>query len=405
MPEFVYTSKDQTGKTYSGVIDADSIDSFYHIIKDRSQYCITVKESGVPQKEIVFGSKKFNLKELSVFCRQFSTMLNSGLPVIKCLDILYQQTTNKKMRSSILGVYETVQRGESLSSAMKHQKTAFPSLFIHLVEAGEASGSLDSVMNRMAEQYEKENKLQNKVTQALIYPIFLCCLSIVVVIFLLTFVLPTFLSMFTQFGGQLPVTTKILLGISHLFTNYWYLILILLAGIYIGFRALMRKHNVRLGWDKLKLRLPIIGKLLLILESSRFARTLASLFNSGMPVMQSVEITANVMTNSYIRNRLFHVNEEVRRGSSISASIRKLNLFPLMLCSMLNIGEESGNMDVIRLKTSAFYDEEADAALQKLVSLIEPFMIVLLAVVVGFIIVSIITPIYGVYSQISKTGM
>lgn len=403
MPEFQYVSKDMSGKTFNGILEADNIESFYRTVRSRGQFCISVHETGLQQKEIHFGSQKIKLKDLSIFCRQFSTMLNSGLSVIKCLDILYQQTTKKNIKAVILGVYEAVQRGESLSKAMAMQD-AFPELLLNMVAAGEASGTLDTVMNRMASQYEKDNKLQNKVKQAMVYPIFLVCMSVAVVIFLLTFIMPTFLKMFNQFGGKIPPTTQMLLGISNALTNYWYLFIGVGIALYFIWVLLMRNESTRRSWDRMKLHFPIFGRIMLTLESARFARTLASLFSSGLPIIQSIEIVTRVIKNTYIKVGLSQATEDVRRGISISGAMRKLDIFPIMLCSMLNIGEESGNMDEILNKTAAFYDDEADTAIQQMVSLIEPIMIVVLALIVGFIIVSIITPIYSVYSSIGGSS-
>ena len=404
LPEYRYTAKDFSGKIFNGVIEADNPEAFYRTLKERSQFCLNVKEAGRQSMNISLTGNKLKLKDLSIFCRQFSTMLTAGLPVIKCLDILYEQTANKQFRSIILNVYEAVQRGDSLSRAMKGQKNAFPLLFLNMIEAGEASGSLDAVMQRLADQFEKDSKIQNKVSQALVYPAFLAGLTVVVVIVLLTFVLPTFLKMFSQFGGKMPITTQILLAISGALTNYWYIFIAGIILITVLWSTFLKSRSGRIMWDKFKLRLPVLGKILLIVESSRFARTLASLFSSGMPIIQSIEIVAKIMKNSYIQNGLYQVNEDVRRGVSISASVKKLNIFPLMLCSMLSIGEESGNMDDILNKTAAYYDEESDTAISKMVALLEPVMIVTLAVVVGFIIISVITPVFSIYSNINSGG-
>lgn len=404
MPEYIYTAKDYAGKVINGVIETENREAFYRTLRERSQFCLTVKEAGRQSMNIRLTGNKIKLKALSIFCRQFSTMISAGLPVIKCLDILYEQTEDKQFKAIILGVYEAVQRGDSLSRAMKAQKNAFPLLLLNMIEAGEASGSLDSVMQRMADQYEKDSKLQNKVTQALIYPAFLSVLTVAVVVVLLTFVLPTFLRMFAQFGGKLPITTRILLGLSGAITNYWYIFIGAIVLISVLWTAFLKSRQGRLAWDHFKLRMPVLGKILLVVESARFSRTLASLFSSGMPIIQSIEIVTKVMKNSYVQNRLYQVNEDVRRGVSISGSVKKLNVFPAMLCSMLSIGEESGNMDEILNKTAAYYDEESDTAISKMIALLEPVMIVLLAVIVGFIIISIITPIFSLYGSINSSS-
>ena len=408
MPEYQYTAKNKSGKTNNGIIDADNLQNFYKLMKERGLYCMSVKEgSGGTSKQISFNfsDKKIKLKQLTIFCRQFSTMLSSGITVIKCLDILYQQTENKNMKSNILGVYEAVQKGESLSRAMRSQKNAFPFLLLNMVEAGEASGSLDVVMQRMADNFEKDNKLQNKVKQAMVYPLFLSGLTIVVVIFLLTLVLPRFTGMFSQLGGDLPLPTKILLGLSGFIISYWYLLIIAVIIIVVLWNMYLKSKDGRIGWDKFKLKFPVIGKLLLIVESARFSRTLSSLISSGMPIIQALEIVGRVITNRYMEERLMAIVGDVRRGLTLSYSMKKLKLFPPMLCSMILVGEESGNLDDILNKTAAFYDEESDAAIARLLALIEPVMIVLLALIVGFIVISIITPIFSIYQSMSTGAM
>lgn len=400
MPEYQYVSKDMSGKTYTGTLEADNLDTFYRLITERKQFCISVREAGTAAKSISFSKKKLKLKELAIFARQFSTMLGSGLTVIKCLDILYQQATAKFLKNVILGVYESVQKGESLSKAMKAQGSAFPALFISMVESGEASGSLDTVMERLADQYEKDNKMHNKITQALIYPIVLIIMIIIVVIGMLTFILPRFTSMFDQLKADLPMPTKILLAISGAITNYWYIIIAVIILILILWKSFLKSPSGRLWFDKLKIKIPVAGKLLLIISASRFSRTLASLFSSGMPIVKALEIVGGVIGNKYLESRIQDVNEDVRRGVALSAAVKKAAIFPPMLCSMLNIGEESGNLDEILNKTSAFYDEESSNAIQKLISLIEPLLIVFLAVVVGFIVLSIILPIFSLYNSI-----
>lgn len=402
MAEYQYSAKDLSGKAYSGIIEAENLDTFYRILGERSQFCISVRQAG-NNKDLSITQKKLKLKELSVFSRQFATMLTSGLTVIKCLDVLYQQTESKLLKSVILGVYERVQRGESLSKAMRTQGQAFPPLFLSMVAAGEASGSLDSVMTRMADQYEKDNKIRNKITQALIYPAVLAVMTVIVVIFMLTFIMPTFMSMFEEFHVQLPLSTQILLGLSGAISGYWYIFIVGIILISVLWNAFLKSASGRLWWDRLKIKVPIAGKLMLIIASSRFSRTLASLFSSGMPIVQALEIVGGVLGNRYIETRIESVGEEVRRGVSLSAAVRRIELFPPMLVSMLSIGEESGTLDDILKKTSAYYDEESDAAIQKLIALIEPIMIVFLALVVGFIVLSIIIPIYSIYNSVGTS--
>ncbi len=350
MPEYIFVSKDSVGKNYKGTLEADNITAFYRILSERGQFCVSVKQAGTAKKSIEITPQRLKLKELAIFSRQFSTMLNSGLTVIKCLDVLYQQSTNKFMKSTILSVYEAVQKGDSLSKAMKMQKKAFPPLFLSMVAAGELSGSLDDVMKRMADQYEKDNRLKNRVQQALIYPAILSVMTVLVVIFMLTFILPRFMSMFSQFGGTVPAPTRFLLALSHVLTTYWFFIIILVFVVGFLIYIWLRSEAGRYTWDKTKIKIPIFGKLMVIVISSRFSRTLASLFSSGMPIVQSLELVGSVLGNKFIEKQIENVSEDVRRGVSLSSAVRRINLFPPMLCSMLNIGEESGNLDDILTK-------------------------------------------------------
>lgn len=403
MPEYQYVAKDMSGKSIKGTLEAENINMFYQMLSERDQVCVSVREAGAASKSINIRSKKLKLKELAIFSRQFSTMLSSGLTVIKCLDVLYQQTTGKYLKSVILQVYESVQKGESLSKAMSSQDGVFPPLFLSMIAAGEVGGTLDEVMARMADQYEKENKLNNKITQALIYPIILVFLTICVVVMMLVFIVPRFMDMFKEYGGTIPAPTRILLAISGAMTNYWYIIIGVVLVIVFAWKAFLRSESGRLWWDKVKIKMPIVGKLLLVIISSRFSRTFASLYSSGIPIVQSLDIVGGVLNNKFVEEKVQEVSGNVSRGTSLSSAVRKISVFPTMLCSMLSIGEESGNLEDILKKTAAFYDEESDTAIQKLIALIEPVMIIILAVIVCFVILSIILPIYTIYNSVDAS--
>jgi type IV pilus assembly protein PilC len=238
----------------------------------------------------------------------------------------------------------------------------------------------------------------------MIYPLVLLILTVAIVAVLLAFVVPTFVGMFKQIGGDLPAPTKILLSISNAITGYWYLLLLGIGFIVLVVYIAFKSPKVRIAFDKFKLRMPVFGKLQIIVESAQFARTLASLFSSGLPIIQALDIVGKVIGNRFIKEKLFDVTEDVKKGLSLSIAMRKIALFPLMLCSMLSIGEESGNMDEILNKTAEFYDEESDTSIQRMVALIEPLMIVLMGAMVGFIVISIIMPVFSMYNQINSTG-
>ncbi len=298
-------------------------------------------------------------------------------------------------------IYEAVQKGEAMSDAFHHQGEAFPELFINMLLAGESSGTLDTVLLRMADHYEKEVKLKNKIKGAMIYPMVLMTLTIVVVILMLTVVLPSFIGIIEAGGGQLPGPTRMLIALSEFLQKYWYLVGGVILLLTIGWRAYKRSDTGHLWWDTQKLKLPIVKKSLRMIYSSRFARTLSTLLSSGIQMLQSLDITARVINNQKIHNKRKTVIEDIRKGTPLSVSLRKTNEFPPMIYNMINVGEESGLLDDILTKTAAFFDEESDAAIQRLVGLLEPLMIILMAVIIGFIVIAIALPMFSMYGAIA----
>lgn len=396
MPEFRYTVIDTKGQTVSGTMEADNIEDCSRIIKQRGLYCIELAPASIATRSLNFGKKqKFDVKQLSLFCRQFSTMLNSGIGVIKSLDILYNQAEKPELKAILKKVYESVQRGQSLSTSLNAQDGAFPDLLINMVESGETSGTLDGVLGRLADTFEKNVKTGNKLKSAMMYPIILGILTVLVVIILMVFVMPTFVKMFQTAGAKLPLPTLILVGLSNSLINFWYIyIVVIVSAILIWINWLKVEAN-RLKWDTYKTKMPKVGKLLVIIITSRFARTISTLMKSGITLVKSLEITAKVVGNKYFEKRIMEVREEILTGISLSGALKKINIFPVMLLSMITIGEESGNLEDVLHKTSSFYDEESDSAITKMVGLLEPLMIVVMAGIVGFIVVSIILPMFG----------
>lgn len=395
MPEFNYSVLDASGQTLSGVMEAENEEVCRKIIAQRGLYCLKVSPVSAGSRSINIGPVKIKVKELTVFCRQFSTMLVSGVGIIKSLDILHGQATNPKFKAIIKRVYESVQRGQSFSAALSAQEGAFPDLMVSMVEAGEASGSLDRVMERVADHFEKTMKTKNKVRNAMMYPIILGTLTVLVVLLLMVFVVPVFIDMFGTAGAELPLPTKILVAISNSLTGYWYVYAGLVILVMVLFMSYLRKPEGRYNWDKFKTTAPKVGKLNVIILSSRFARTLATMMHSGIPLIRSLEIASNVLGNTYFERHVNEMTDDIRKGISFSIAIKKAGLFPPMLVSMISIGEESGTLDDVLNKTANFYDEDADNAVTKLVGLLEPLMIIIMALIVGFIVVSIIMPMYG----------
>ncbi|MDD2362421.1 MAG: type II secretion system F family protein [Oscillospiraceae bacterium] len=402
MPEFRYSVMDSKGQTLSGIMEADDQDVCRKLIAQRGLYCIEVAPVSLAQRSISFGGKsKIKPKELTVFCRQFSTMMISGISVIKCLDILHSQADNATTKEVIKKVYEGVQRGQSLSAALAGQDQVFPDFMINMVEAGEASGTLDRVMERLADHFEKNLKTANKVKNAMTYPIILGMLTVSVVIILMIFVLPVFIEMFETSGVKLPLPTRILVGISNSLTGYWFIYLIIISAVSLAWIRYLKNENGRLKWDRYKVNMPIIGKLNLIIISAQFARTMSTMMQSGIPLLKSLEITSRVLGNKYYEKCLVDIGEDIRKGISLSSSIKKADIFPILMTSMISIGEESGTLEDILVKTSLLYDEESDAAISKLVGMLEPLMIIIMALVVGFVVISIIVPMFSMMSLVN----
>lgn len=345
-------------------------------------------------------SGKIKLKELSMFCRQMNSMLKSGINIVKCIDILSIQTEERNFRTVLKNMNKKLQTGSSFSEAVESSNEVFPAMFLSMIQAGELSGNLELVMGRLAVQYKKEYKTESKVKSAMTYPIVLAVVATVVVVFLLIYVMPTFVDLYESSGVTLPYVTRILLMLSSWLQNYWqYIALVLLSAVLIITR-LMKNKNVRYKIDSFKLRIPLYRTLKVKLAASRFSRTLSTLVESGVPLLSGLEAVSAVVGNECIKRLILCAREDVRKGSSLSFSIESNSVFPPMVYNMVKIGEESGELEDILNKTADFYDEEVENTIQKLVALIEPVMIVLMAVIIGFIMLAMITPMFDMVNTV-----
>ena len=394
MKTFQVTSMTRQGKTSNIVFSVASAEDLKKTMKEKNLYLIDYRE--INPKEV--SGKKLSVKSLVVFSRQLSTMIAAGIPIIQALDMLQSKADNKRSKEIYRSIFEDVQKGNSLSDSMFAQRGAFPDLLTNMVKAGEMGGSLDQSLARMSSHFEKEAKLASKVKSASIYPAILGFVSVTVVLLLVTFVLPTITSMFDQ--SQMPWTTKILLGFSSFLIANWLWLIIGLFFLIVGFRFALKVSSVRIAVDRLKLRLPIFGKLNRTVYSARCARAFSSLYSSGVQTLDMIETTGNVLNNAYLRTKFDNVLEGVSRGDLISQAIEQTNEFDPMLSSMIFIGEESGSLGDILSSTADYFDNEADSALQRMVSMIEPIMIIVLGLVIGFIVISIIQPIFTMYGSV-----
>lgn len=396
MPNYQYKAKDLQGKYHEGTISVDNPQALYTQLKEQQLFCITYKVVTQKNKK----NKKLKIKTLVILCRQIATMLNSGVSIIKCIDILHKQAEDKFLKAVLLKLYGEIQKGNPLSSILREQGETFPDLFIAMVEAGEKSGSLDEAFEKLAVHYEKEKELEAKVKNAMIYPIILGIVSIGVLLILLLYVVPNFFTLFTDMIDTLPWSTRFLLALSQFLINQWVLIVSFTGILILALFAMKDQPWLKKYKEYLYFHLPVIGKLNKIIISARFAETLSTLYGSGLSLIECVDMSHKVVNNGQLNKKLDKVKEEITVGIPLSLALMNADIFPEMLVHMVQIGEESGQLEEILEKTSRFYAQEADTAIKRLVALLEPAMIVILGVIVGFIVAAIVPSMYSVYQHI-----
>ena len=397
---YKYRSITPDGREVEGFYEGDSEAGLVKMLKERKELVISIERDIKSETRIELFKTKVKKKDLALFCRQFYTMISAGLGIVPCLEILVAQTRNKTFKNAIADAYEEVQKGKTLSQAMKEHTSVFPTILVSMVEAGEVSGNLDTVMLRMAEHFEKENKLENKIKSAMVYPAVLAVVSVVVVVFMLVFIMPTFIGMFESSGVELPGLTKVLLNISNSLKTYWYIYIGVILALVTGIRRYKKTEGGRRLFDSLKLRFPIVKGTTSMLITSRFTRTLSTLLTSGIPLIQALEVVARVVNNTIIEERMVEGIDSVRKGVSLARTVKDVGVFPPMVDSMIKIGEESGSLDDMLTKTADFYDEEVQTSLQKLTSMLEPIMLVVMGFIIGFIVIAMYLPMFDMMKTV-----
>ena len=356
---------------------------------------ISVEEKVMGSKEIVlFQSKKIKLKDISLFCKQMSVMLESGIPLNNAVDILEQQATSKNLKSSLKIVSKSLKEGSQLSKAMLDQEGMFPDLLIRMVQAGEKTGKLDEVLEKMSEHYNKELKTSRQIRGAMIYPAVLAFLAVGAVLALLYIVIPSFSGIFEQSGMDMPLPTRIVLAASNFVRSYWY-ILFGVTGILVFLFLRYRSTEAgRYQLDRLKLWLPVIKGPMQKIVTARFASTLAILTSAGIPLVEAIESAAATTNNAVVIEKMKIANEGLQKGERLTGMITSTGLFPPMMLSMVKIGEESGSLESMLVKTSDYYEEELETAIKQLLSLLEPAMIIVMGVIIGGIVASVMLPMF-----------
>ena len=404
MESFSYKAVNTAGKDVKGSVEAESREEATRKIKEQGLIPVSIGKQGALDKDVnipIFKGKKIPARDMSVFCRQFASILKAGVSVINALEMLAEQTENKKLKEAIVNTQSNVEKGESLSDSMR-QNDAFPSILIDMVRAGEASGSLENSLTRMAIQFEKDAKLNGIVKKAMMYPIVLICVMIGVVIVMLTFVIPSFMTMFEDLDSELPVTTKAILAMSNSLKNYWYIYIIVVVGIVVGIQMYKRTDNGKHNLDKLKLKIPVFGVLQTKSACASFARTMSTLLQAGMPMIDALEISASTMKNVLFYDGLEKVKNGVSLGLPLSNQLKSTGLFPAMVVHMVGIGEETGNVEEMLTNSAAYYEEEVEVQTQTLTSLMEPIIIVLMALVVVMLIMAIYQPMIQLYNTLGN---
>ncbi len=404
MPSFEYLVKDKTGKDLKGVQEAPDATELVRLLKTQGYLVIRVEQvkKGAPILSIQKGgapavkkgkSGGITLDDLVVFARQLATLVAAGIPLVQSLDILADQVDKEKFRLILRKMYADVQTGKSLSEAMQSHQKVFSALFIHMVRAGESSGRLQEILDRVAHYFEKSSALQKKVKAALMYPMVVSIMAFGITFVMLAFVIPKFATIFEGLNAKLPVPTQMLIDLSnYLAANWWWILAVLGGGIFV-FRRYIRSPLGRYGWDSFTLRMPVFGPIIMKVAVSKFSRTLSTLVRSGVAILAALEIVSKTSGNARIEKIITDLMGSVQRGESISGPLEKSGIFPSMVVRMIAIGEETGELEEMLTKIADFYDTQVDTAVSGLTSLIEPLIIGFLGIVIGGIVVALFLPI------------
>lgn len=397
MPEYRYNATDMSGKIIKGKVTFNNPDQLKRMISDKGLILVDFTEAADKEK-----TKRLKSGELAEFCRELSSMLSSGVSLVRALNIISNRDMKPRLKNAFSELNSQIKRGIALSDAMEMQGQKFPMLLINMVKVGEATGRLDDTMDKMAAYFEKEKRLNGSIKSALTYPIILAVLTLLVVVILFTFVIPTFTSVFD--GMEIPKITEIMLGISNFFTHHYFIALGVVLAIAAVIYILRKNEKFRFWFDKKKLKFPKIGKLLKIIYTARFSRTLASLYSSGLTIINSLQIAKDTIGNRYITSQFDEVIKNVRAGNQLSTTLMTVDGFDKKLAQTIAVGEETGQLDTLLVSTADSFDYESEMATKQLIQFIEPVMIVIMAVIVCVVMLSVMLPIFGMYSQIEQQG-
>jgi type IV pilus assembly protein PilC len=403
MPYFNYTIRDANGQTRSGKVEAPNAEELRKRLQAEGLQVLEVTEDRKAPRVPAGGYGRVKLSDLAIFARQFSTMLDAGVSLIRCLDVLQAQTNNARLRKILMDLSARVESGESLSRSMARHPKAFSQLIIGLIRAGEVGGVLEESLQRIAGFLEKDVELRRKIRSALTYPVIVLLAAIGIVIFLVSWLVPQFAQLFKELGiKEMPAPTQFLIDLSALFTQRWYVVIIAVVAILIAYKLFVSTRVGRRVADRVKLRVPVFGPLHHKIVMARFSRTMGTLLASGVPILQAMETVAGVVGNSVVSDAVIESRARIREGEKIADPLQRSKMFPPMVVHMVSVGEESGSLDHMLNKIADFYENEVEMTIASLTAAIEPVMIVLLGFIVGFIVISMFLPMIEVISNLSQ---
>jgi type IV pilus assembly protein PilC len=401
MSTYAFKAIDLAGIKASGEVEADSKQAVSDQLKQRGLIVLDIADKHASRQIELGFAKRVKAGELAVFSRQLATMITSGMSILRSLYVLEEQTESKFLKETIVSVRKDVEAGLSLSDAMARHPKVFNPLFVAMTQAGEMGGLLEDALLRVADQLQKDASLRRQIRSAMIYPILVITFAVGVMMALVAFLVPVFENVFKQFGGKLPAITQVSVALSHAVVGYWWLMFGLFAAAVIAFLKWKKSSWGRPQWDRFRLRVPMkIGSIVQQIAVARWSRTLASLTGAGVPLLQALEITGKTGGNVVVEEAMGDVINSVKRGGTISAPLAQAPIFPTMVTHMVGVGEETGALDTMLEKVAEFYEDQVEASVKALTSILEPIMIIVIGSIVGFIVVSMYMPLFTVYNSI-----
>lgn len=401
MAEFQYRVITPEGKEKKGTMEGKSIEQVTGVLKAQKNVILSVSEASLMSRDINFSlGGRVSARDYSIFCRQFVSIISAGVSIINALEMMRDQTENRTLKKALGEVYEDVSKGESMAGAMKKHSKVFPSMLCNMVEAGEASGSMEVAFERMAVQFEKENKLKQSVKKAMIYPIVLLVVMVGVLFLMMIWVIPNFMGMFAELDTELPPITQAVVNMSDFVITKWWLILLVVAAAIALFKAYAASPSGKFVLGGIALKIPVFGKLQTKSECARLGRTLCTLLGAGVPMMDAIEITGRSMENVHYKKAMMDAKDQVMRGMALSRPLKTCGLFPPMVVHMVSIGEETGNIETMLENVANYYEDDVQVATEQVMALMEPMIIVVMAIVVGVLIMAIMQPMLILYESI-----